>query len=484
MADVASTLNAWSTTESSNAPAGTTTIGAGLDENLRMIQAVVRQSNDTGTIASAGTTDLSTVANKYITVSGTTTITALGTLTAGMTKWLIFSGALTLTHNGTSLILPGAANITTVAGDTALMESLGSGNWRCLSYNATTWTGTGSEVHSASPTLSGTIGGALTWSGAQILTAAIPQLTLGVLNTTSGGILMYGSTSGSLTLKPAAAAGAGITITLPATSVTLNAAGDLSGNTLAAGVTASSLTSLGTIAALVAGTVSATGVISSTVNGTVQAAIQIVPATGTSSGYYKVTNTGGTLFFGVDGSTGAEFSKGNYATVISRPAATVFDINRAGTTDLSISATGAVTIPGTLGVTGAVTVGAGGINLTSATGTSYVTDSYTGTLTGCTTSPTGTVFYVKVGNLVTLYLPTIVGTSNTTAATITGAPAAIQPSVLRYMIGKVKDNSAYALSTIIMGTDGTITLFPTIGEGAFTASGEKGHAQMSVTYQL
>ena len=143
MADVASKLNSWSATESSNAPAGTTTIGTGLDENLRMIQAVVRQSNDTGTIASAGTTDLSTVNNKYITVSGTTTITALGTLTAGMTKWLIFSGALTLTHNATSLILPGAANITTVAGDTALMESLGSGNWRWLAYEPITWTGTG-----------------------------------------------------------------------------------------------------------------------------------------------------------------------------------------------------------------------------------------------------------------------------------------------------------------------------------------------------
>ena len=106
-------------------------------------------------------------------------------------------------------------------------------------------------VLSASPTLTGTLTAAIAnFSGAVGLTAAIPQLTLGVLNTTSGGILMYGSTSGSLTLKPAAAAGAGVTITLPATSVTLNAAGDLTGTTLAANVTASSLTSLGTLTSL------------------------------------------------------------------------------------------------------------------------------------------------------------------------------------------------------------------------------------------
>jgi hypothetical protein len=42
---------------------------------------------------------------------------------------------LTLTHNGTSLILPGAENITTAAGDVALMESLGSGNWKCVVYS-------------------------------------------------------------------------------------------------------------------------------------------------------------------------------------------------------------------------------------------------------------------------------------------------------------------------------------------------------------
>jgi len=106
-----------------------------LAQNLQVIQSVMRAASaGDGTIASATTTDLSTVNDGDITVSGTTTITGFGTLTAGIKKILTFSGALTLTHNATSLILPGAANITTAAGDVAIMRSLGSGNWKCVAF--------------------------------------------------------------------------------------------------------------------------------------------------------------------------------------------------------------------------------------------------------------------------------------------------------------------------------------------------------------
>jgi hypothetical protein len=85
-------------------------------------------------IASATTTDLSTATGQFVDVTGTTTITGLGTADAGIQRLVRFTGALTLTHNGTSLILPGAANITTADGDAALFVSLGSGNWKCLFY--------------------------------------------------------------------------------------------------------------------------------------------------------------------------------------------------------------------------------------------------------------------------------------------------------------------------------------------------------------
>ena len=51
-------------------------------------------------------------------------------------RCLVFQGILTLTHNATSLILPGGASITTAAGDSCVAISLGSGNWRVISYSS------------------------------------------------------------------------------------------------------------------------------------------------------------------------------------------------------------------------------------------------------------------------------------------------------------------------------------------------------------
>lgn len=85
-------------------------------------------------IASASSIDLGAATGNYVVVTGTTGITSLGTVQAGVQRIVEFSGALTLTHNATSLILPGGANITTAAGDVAQFVSEGSGNWRCTSY--------------------------------------------------------------------------------------------------------------------------------------------------------------------------------------------------------------------------------------------------------------------------------------------------------------------------------------------------------------
>ena len=85
-------------------------------------------------IASATTTDIGAATGNSVDVTGTTTITGLGTVQAGTTRNVRFTGALTLTHNATTLILPTGANITTAAGDCALFQSLGSGNWVCMLY--------------------------------------------------------------------------------------------------------------------------------------------------------------------------------------------------------------------------------------------------------------------------------------------------------------------------------------------------------------
>lgn len=85
--------------------------------------------------ASASTVDLKVISGNYVNITGTTTITALGTAQAGAVRTLRFLDALTLTHNASSLVLPfNGLNVTTVAGDIATFVSEGSGNWRCTQY--------------------------------------------------------------------------------------------------------------------------------------------------------------------------------------------------------------------------------------------------------------------------------------------------------------------------------------------------------------
>lgn len=69
-------------------------------------------------VASAATVDLTGSFGKTVHITGTTAISAF-TMTAGQVIDLIFDGVLTLTHHATTNNLPGAANITTAAGDRA-----------------------------------------------------------------------------------------------------------------------------------------------------------------------------------------------------------------------------------------------------------------------------------------------------------------------------------------------------------------------------
>lgn len=85
-------------------------------------------------LASAATVNIGAATGNYVKITGTTTITAFDTVQAGTRRMVEFGGALTLTHNATSLILPTGANITTAAGDVATFVSEGSGNWRCANY--------------------------------------------------------------------------------------------------------------------------------------------------------------------------------------------------------------------------------------------------------------------------------------------------------------------------------------------------------------
>lgn len=109
-------------------------------------------------MASSSTMAIGSAGSNNITVTGTNAITSFGTYAAGAKRTLTFSSALTLTHNATSLILPGNANITTAAGDVAVMQSLGSGNWRCIGYTRANGTPVvGATIVSASESVQGII---------------------------------------------------------------------------------------------------------------------------------------------------------------------------------------------------------------------------------------------------------------------------------------------------------------------------------------
>jgi hypothetical protein len=85
-------------------------------------------------VASAGT--ISFAEGGYFHITGTTAITDIDWATAknGRWAWVIFDGILTLTHNATTLLLPGAANITTAANDRALFIQDAADNVYCVVY--------------------------------------------------------------------------------------------------------------------------------------------------------------------------------------------------------------------------------------------------------------------------------------------------------------------------------------------------------------
>lgn len=114
------------------------------------------------TVASAATTDIGAAQGARVAVSGTTGITSFGSAVNKL-RYVRFTGALTMTHHATSLILQGAVNRTTAAGDVGIYVSDASGNWREISYQDVS----GHKVR-GNETVSGTLAvtGASTFTGA------------------------------------------------------------------------------------------------------------------------------------------------------------------------------------------------------------------------------------------------------------------------------------------------------------------------------
>jgi hypothetical protein len=145
---------------------------------------------------------------------------------------------------------------------------------------------------------------------------------------------------------------------------------------------------------------------------------------------------------------------------------------------------GNVSVTGVIGVGGATpTTNGSGItfpatfsNSTNAnTLDDYEEGSFTVTGTGFTTTITGTAYYTKIGNFVSLSIPDLAGTSNTTAFTITGLPVEIRPLNAFVMGGvRIYNNSTLYYGHIYWAGSGTINCAWDVSENAFTASVIKG----------
>lgn len=101
----------------------------------------------TSALSSATTTDIGSVKQAFVQVNlSATPITGFGSSADVGTLHIIqFNGVITLTHNATSLILPGGQPIVTAAGDIAFALYKGSGNWVVLNFSPAS----GSSVTSA-----------------------------------------------------------------------------------------------------------------------------------------------------------------------------------------------------------------------------------------------------------------------------------------------------------------------------------------------
>lgn len=128
-----------SQTPGSNSPAGSES-PITTDDYLRYYASYIATLRDGKgftnpvSLASATTTDIGAQNAMSVEVTGTTTITGFGTTYNGP-RFLRFTGILTLTHHATNLNLPGAANITTAAGDTCIVVPNSTPNgWNVVHY--------------------------------------------------------------------------------------------------------------------------------------------------------------------------------------------------------------------------------------------------------------------------------------------------------------------------------------------------------------
>jgi hypothetical protein len=126
----------------------------------------------------------------------------------------------------------------------------------------------------------------------------------------------------------------------------------------------------------------------------------------------------------------------------------------------------------------------GTLGLGTAAVEAYTPGAFTVTATGMTTTITGTARYALMGKQVTLYLPTLSGTSNATTFTLTGIPAALNNATAQNLPRHVTDNGASSVGMLQTPVGGVMTVLRDPLATAWTASGVKRLFTTAVSYLL
>ena len=109
------------------------------------LENVIYENQGSG-LAAGASVNLALATGNYLHITGAFNgITSFGVVPAGGRFVLVFDGICTLTDSAT-LILPGGSDITTAAGDCAMLVSEGSGNWRMVGFFPISGGGGGGDI--------------------------------------------------------------------------------------------------------------------------------------------------------------------------------------------------------------------------------------------------------------------------------------------------------------------------------------------------
>lgn len=385
-------------------------------------------------------------------VLGTTDANGLNLITSGATRFALSAGSSTLTGTGaTTLTSTGSVSV-----DATTSLNLGTSTATSISLGGTGITTTNNGFLTSAQTLTASDGFTLS-TGALNLTATSGVLTLGSTTLAGGSPLVFeGATVDAnettfVITDPTAAR----TITFPNASITVNAAANISGTTLASNVVTSSLSAVGALfsgsIASGFGTISTTSDITTSSNisttgtGTISSAGALTASSGftLTTGALNLTGTSGALSLsGLSASsinTGANnitFTSGNITTT-----ATGINSTAIGATTAS---TGAFTTLSSTGGTNLGTTGASNVNIAT-TGTGNVV---IGNATGTFSLASSGGLNVTTGGALTGVVSIDTIATSATALTFAGA-------------GTISSTTTSAI-TLDSGTTGAVN----IGTGA------------------